>query len=90
MTRRHKHFATAFGDLAFAIVLFACGLFEAPFWAAGLAGAGMLAYWGFSRAAPLRRLSAKAQGYVAGVASFVIIAIAAGAYWLGLGASGLV
>ncbi|HRO02125.1 MAG TPA: hypothetical protein PLS69_00765 [Terricaulis sp.] len=88
MTAREYHFAVAFGDLAFAVALFACGMFGAPFWLTGLAGAGMLAYWSASRARVLKRLPAKAWARLTGLALLVIIAIEAGAYWLGLLASG--
>lgn len=88
MTARDYHFAVAFGDLAFALAIFACGLFGAPFWLTGLAAAGMLAYWSASRARVLKRLPEKAWARLVGLALFVIIAIEAGAYWLGLAASG--
>lgn len=88
MTARDTHFAIAFGDLGFAITLFACGLFAAPLWLTGLAGAGMVAYWSASRARVLKRLPAKAWARLTGIALFVIIAIEAGAYWLGLGVAG--
>jgi hypothetical protein len=88
MTARDYHFAVAFGDLAFALAIFACGMFAAPLWLTGLAGAGMVAYWSASRARVLKRLPAKAWASQAGLALFVIIAIEAGAYWLGLGVAG--
>jgi len=88
MTARDYHFAVAFGDLAFAVALFACGMFGAPFWLTGLAAAGMVAYWSASRARVLKRLPAKAWARLTGLALLVIIAIEAGAYWLGLIASG--
>lgn len=88
MTARDYHFAVAFGDLAFALAIFACGLFGAPFWLTGLAAAGMLAYWSASRARVLKRLPEKAWARLVGLALLVIIAIEAGAYWLGLAASG--
>lgn len=90
MTARDAHFAIAFGDLAFALAMFACGMFSAPFWLTGLAGAGMLAYWSASRARVLKRLPAKAWARLTGLALLVIIAIEAGAYWLGLGVAGTI
>lgn len=87
-TRARTDLAIAFGDLGFAVVLFACGLFNAPLWAAGLAGAGMVAYWAASRRRILRRLPPKAWASQMAIALFVIVAIQAGAYWLGLGVGG--
>ncbi len=86
--RARADLAVAFGDLAFAIAVFACGLYNAPLWMTGLAGAGMVAYWGATRRKVLKRLPAKAWARLTGVALFVIIAIEAGAYWLGLGLAG--
>lgn len=80
--------AVALGDLAFALALFACGLFNAPTWATGLAGAAMVAYWAASRRRILRRLPARAWASQTAIALFVIIAIQAGAYWLGLDIGG--
>lgn len=90
MTARDYHFAVALGDLAFALAIFACGLFAAPMWLTGLAAAGMLAYWSASRARVLKRLPEKAWARLTGIALLVIIAIEAGAYWLGLAASGTI
>lgn len=77
-------------DLGFAVTLFGCGLFAAPLWLTGLAAAGMVAYWGWSRRRVLRRLPARAWASQTSLALFVIIAIEAGAYWLGLIAGGLI
>ena len=88
--RARTDFAIAFGDLAFAVALCACGLYNAPQWLAGLAAAGMVAYWGATRRKVLKRLPAKAWARLTGIALFVIIAIAAGAYWLGLGLAGTI
>ena len=79
---------TAFGDLACALLVFACGLFGAPLWLTGLAGAGMVAYWTASRWRVLKRLPARVWARLAALALSVIIAIEAGAYWLGLGLGG--
>jgi hypothetical protein len=87
-TRARNDLAVAFGDLGCALAVFACGLFSAPLWAAGLAGAGMVAYWAASRRRILRRLPPKAWASQTAIALFVIIAIQAGAYWLGLGVGG--
>jgi hypothetical protein len=83
-TRARTDLTIALGDLAFAVALFACGLFSAPLWAAGLTGGGMVAYWAASRRRILKRLPAKVWANQTLVALFVIIAIEAGAYWLGL------
>lgn len=88
--RAHTDFVIALGDLAFAVALFACGLYDAPAWAAGLAAAGMVAYWGASRRRVLSRLPAKAWTSQTGLALSVIVAVEAGAYWLGLGFGGLI
>lgn len=85
---RRTAFLVAAGDLGFALAVFACGLFDAPAAAAGLAGTGMVAYWGWSRRRVLARLSGKLWATQAGLALLVIIAILAGAYWLGLGLGG--
>jgi hypothetical protein len=84
------NFMVALCDLGFALALFACGLFAAPFWLTGLAATGMVAYWGWSRRRTLRRLPGRAWASQTGIALFVIIAIEAGAYWLGLGAGGAI
>ncbi|MBL8536950.1 MAG: hypothetical protein JNM59_06055 [Hyphomonadaceae bacterium] len=88
--RQSADLAVAFGDLAFAVGVFACGLFDAPVWTAGLAGAGMVAYWAASRRRILRRLPSKARANQTAIALFVVIAIQAGAYWLGLGVGGAI
>jgi hypothetical protein len=86
--RARTDFAIAFGDLGFAVLLFACGLYATPWWFTGLAGAGMVAYWAASRRRILRRLPPKAWASQTLLALFVIIAIEAGSYWLGLGLGG--
>ncbi len=86
--RARTDLAIAFGDLGFALAIFACGLYGAPLWLTGLAGAGMVAYWAASRRRILKRLPAKAWAKATAAALFVIIAIEAGAYWLGLGVGG--
>jgi len=86
--RRPDDFSTAFGDLSFAIAVFACGLFNAPLWTAGLAAFGMLAYWSWTRRGVLNRLRGAAWASQTSLAIAVLIAILAGAYWLGLGMGG--
>jgi hypothetical protein len=83
-----RHFLIALGDLGFAIALFACGLFGASASVTGLAGGAMIAYWSVSRRRVLKRLPQQALIGQMGAALGVIIAIAAGAYWLGLGVGG--
>lgn len=87
---RHSHLSTALGDLAFAIAAFGCGLFDAPLWLAGLAAFGMLAYWSWTRRAVLNRLRGAAWASQTGLAIAVLLAILAGAYWLGLGVGGTI
>ncbi len=77
-------------ELGFAITAFACGLFDAPLWLTGLAAAGMLAYWNWSRRVVLNRLRGATWATVSTVATIAIIAIMAGAYWLGLVSGGLI
>jgi uncharacterized membrane protein len=84
---RHSFFV-ALGDLAFATSLFSCGLFAAPPWLTALAGVAMIGYWSASRRRVLRRLPARALTSLTGLAISVIVAIEAGAYWLGLGLAG--
>lgn len=71
-------------ELAFAVTAFACGLFNAPTWAVGLAALGMLAHWNWSRRVVLNRLRGATWATVSAVGATAIIAIVAGAYWLGL------
>lgn len=71
-------------ELGFAIATFGCGLFNAPIWVAGVAAAGMLAYWSVTRRTVLNRLRLGPWATVSAFASITIIAIVAGAYWLGL------
>jgi hypothetical protein len=87
-TRRRPHFTVAAGDGAFALAIFACGYFNAQSWLAGLVAAGMVAYWGWSRRGVLNRLHGAVWATQTGLALSVIIAILAGAYWLGLGVGG--
>jgi hypothetical protein len=77
-------------DGGFALAMFACGLFDAPTWVAGLVAGCMVAYWGWSRRRVLNRLHGALWATQTGLALFVIIAILAGAYWLGLGFGGLI
>ena len=88
--RRRPNFSVAACDAGFAFMAFACGYFDAPMWAAGLVAAGMVAYWGWSRRGVLNRLHGKVWATQTGLALLVIIAILAGAYWLGLGVGGLI
>jgi hypothetical protein len=83
--RRSYDMRVASIELGFAIAAFACGLYDAPMWLAGLVSVGMLAYWNWTRRAILKRLRVETWASVTGAALMVIIAIQAGAYWLGLG-----
>ena len=75
----------ALTELGFAIAAFGCGLYDAPMWVAGLASFGLVAYWSHTRRAVLNRLRGVAWVRGAAGALVVLIAIQAGAYWLGLG-----
>jgi len=88
--RRPYPFATAATELAFALAAFACGLFDAPLWMAGLAAISMLAYWSWSRRLVLNRLRGATWMTASGLGAAVIISITAGAYWLGLASGGLI
>jgi len=93
MSRRRREtypFATAATELAFALAAFACGLFDAPLWMAGLAAVSMLAYWSWSRRMVLNRLRGAAWATVSSLGAVTIISITAGAYWLGLASGGLI
>jgi len=90
MRRRPYPLAIAATELGFAITAFACGLFNAPLWFAGLAATSMLSYWIWSRRLVLNRLRGAAWATVTTVGSIAIIAIVAGAYWLGLASGGLI
>jgi hypothetical protein len=85
---REHHFYVAMGDLAFALAAFACGLFAAPLWLAALAALGMLTHWSLTRRAILNRLHGALFVSQVSLAVAVLIAILAGAYWLGLGFGG--
>lgn len=86
--RSHTPMIVAATELGFAITAFACGLFDAPLWLVGLAAGGMLAYWTWTRRAVLNRLRGAAWVTVSFVGAVAIIAIQAGAYWLGLASGG--
>jgi hypothetical protein len=88
--RRPYSFANAASELGFALAAFACGLFDAPVWMAGLAAVSMLVYWALTRNSVLNRLRGTAWLTVMTVGLVAIIAIQAGAYWLGLVAGGLI
>ena len=88
--RRPYSFANAASELGFALAAFACGLFDAPVWIAGLAAVSMLVYWALTRNSVLNRLRGTAWLTVMSVGLVAIIAIQAGAYWLGLVAGGLI
>jgi hypothetical protein len=88
--RRHYSFANAATELCFALAAFACGLFDAPVWLTGLAAVSMLVYWALTRNSVLNRLRGTAWLTVMSVGLVAIIAIQAGAYWLGLVAGGLI
>jgi hypothetical protein len=82
--RRHYSFANAASELGFALAAFACGLFDAPVWLTALAAVSMLVYWAVTRNSVLNRLRGTAWATVMTVGLVAIIAIQAGAYWLGL------
>jgi hypothetical protein len=88
--RRPYSFTNAASELGFALAAFACGLFDAPVWMAGLAAVSMLVYWALTRNSVLNRLRGTAWLTVMSVGLVAIIAIQAGAYWLGLVAGGLI
>ncbi len=75
----------ALTELGFAVGAFGCGLYDAPVWFAGLVSFAMLAYWSWTRRAILNRLRGAAWARGMAGAFVVLIAIQAGAYWLGLG-----
>jgi DMSO/TMAO reductase YedYZ heme-binding membrane subunit len=82
--RRHYSFANAMSELGFALAAFACGLFDAPTWMAGLAAVSMLVYWAVTRNSVLNRLRGATWATVMTLGFVTIISIQAGAYWLGL------
>ena len=88
--RRPYSFANAATELCFALAAFACGLFDAPVWLTALAAISMLAYWTVTRNSVLNRLRGATWVTVMTVGFVAIIAIQAGAYWLGLAAGGLI
>ena len=82
--RPYSTFANAAAELGFALAAFACGLFDAPVWLTALAAISMLAYWTATRNPVLNRLRGATWAPVMTFGFVVIIAIQAGAYWLGL------
>jgi hypothetical protein len=88
MTTRKTDISVPAAELAFAIAAFGCGLFDAPIWLTGAVALAMMAHWGWTRRKILRRLPAKAWAMQTSLAICVLIAIQAGAYWLGLGVRG--
>ncbi|MGD9968284.1 MAG: hypothetical protein AB7T59_17325 [Hyphomonadaceae bacterium] len=88
--RRHYSFANAASELGFALAAFACGLFDAPLWLTGLAAVSMLVYWAVTRNSVLNRLRGTTWLTVMFVGLVAIIAIQAGAFWLGLVAGGII
>jgi hypothetical protein len=86
--RRPYRFVYAATELGFALAAFACGLFDAPVWMAGLAAVSMLAYWSWSRRLVLNRLRGAAWMTVSSLGAVTIVSIVAGAYWLGLASGG--
>ncbi|MGQ0533065.1 MAG: hypothetical protein ACT4OF_10310 [Caulobacteraceae bacterium] len=88
--RQHYSFTNAAAELGFALAAIACGLFDAPVWLTGLAAVSMLAYWTVTRNSVLNRLRGTAWLTVMTVGLVAIVAIQAGAYWLGLVAAGLI
>lgn len=89
-TRHYYTFTNAATELCFALAAFACGLFDAPTWMAALAAVAMLSYWTVSRNSVLNRLRGATWATVMTLGFVAIIAIQAGAYWLGLVAGGLI
>lgn len=85
MRARPYPLAVALTELGFAIAAFACGLYAAPLWLAGLAWFGMVAYWSHTRRHMLESMRGAAWALNAAGALAVLIAIQTGAYWLGLG-----
>lgn len=88
--RHYSSFSNAATELGFALAAFACGLFDAPVWLTALAAISMLAYWSVTRNSVLSRLRGAAWATVMTLGVVVVIAIQAGAYWLGLVAAGLI
>ncbi|OQW58142.1 MAG: hypothetical protein A4S17_12080 [Proteobacteria bacterium HN_bin10] len=88
--RAYRSFETMAAETGFAIAAFGCGLFDAPIWLAGLAATGMLVYWAATRNRILNRLRGAAWATVMIVGLAAVIAIQAGAYWLGLAAGEII
>lgn len=88
--RRSYPLAVAATELGFALAAFACGLYDAPVWIAGLAALSMLAYWSWSRRMVLNRLRGATWVTVSSLGAVTIVSIIAGAYWLGLASGGLI
>lgn len=84
MRARYHGFANAAAETGFAVAAFGCGLFDAPIWLTGLAAVGMLVYWAATRNPVLNRLRGATWATVITLGFVAIIAIQAGAYWLGL------
>lgn len=86
MSRRRPYaLHVAATELGLAITVFGCGLLEGPVWLAGLASFALLAYWSWSRRRMLNCLRGRVWATQSALAVSVLVAVAAGAYWLGLG-----
>lgn len=81
---RNAAFHTAAAELGFALAAFACGLFDAPLLACVAVALAMVAHWSWSRRRILNRLRPRTWAIQSGLAICVLIAIQAGAYWLGM------
>lgn len=88
MPARRPSLARAATELGFVAAAFACGLFNAPIFLSAFVAFGMLAYWSWTRRVQLNRLRGPQWAAQCLIAVLVLIAVLAGAYWLGLALRG--
>lgn len=88
MAARRPNLRSAAIELGFVVAAFACGLFNAPTFLSALVAFGMLAYWSWTRRVQLNRLRGAQWATQCLIAVALIIAVLAGAYWLGLALRG--
>jgi hypothetical protein len=88
MATRRPNVRNAAFELGFVAAAFACGLVNAPVWVAAIVAFATLAYWSWSRRVALNRLRGANWALQSAIAVALIIAVVAGAYWLGLALTG--
>jgi hypothetical protein len=84
VARRRPDVKNAAVELGFIVAALACGLFDAPIWAAGAVAFASLAYWSWTRRVALNKLRGANWAIQCAISVAMIFALLGGAYWLGL------